>query len=307
VIVTGAAGMLGSALVRSLVFAAEHEVVGLTRRDLDLRDKNLVLQKFSDLKPDAVIHCAAKVGGIQANISNPVDFLASNLEMDTNVITSCLSAGVNDFVYLGSSCMYPKDFRQPLKESDILAASLEPTNEGYALAKIVGSKLCEYASASLGVNYKTIIPSSLYGPGDNFSPGTGHLLASVIRKVAEAKMSKSTLIDVWGSGNARREFTYVEDLANWLSSRLDQLASFPPVLNVGVGVDYSVNEFYEAAKRVMGVEAQLDHDLSKPEGMRAKLMDSSLASAGFGWTAPTKLEDGIGMTLKWLTQRETER
>ncbi len=295
--------MLGSSLVRELEVRSDSEVLGLSRSDLDLRDKagfEILLKSF---RPDAVIHAAAKVGGIQANIANPVEFLASNLQLDSNVITASLELGVENFVYIGSSCMYPKDFRQPLVETDLLKAPLEPTNEGYALAKICGSKLCEYASESRGVNYKTIIPSNLYGPGDNFLPGSSHLVASIIRKVHEAKLTQSSELQVWGSGNARREFTFVEDLTSWLSGNLDNLASFPPRLNVGVGRDHSVNEFYLAALEALGLKARLVHDLERPEGMHAKLMDSSIAKTRFGWNPQTDLATGIDLTYQWFLKR----
>jgi GDP-L-fucose synthase len=299
VLVTGSAGMLGSSIVRELRLNGAIEVAGLSRHDGDLLDPKTIRVALDNHKPDAIIHAAAKVGGIQANIASPVDFLASNLVIDSNVITGALASGVSKLFYIGSSCMYPRDYRQPLVESDILMGPLEPTNEGYALAKISGSKLCQYASLAHGVHFKTIIPSNLYGPGDNFNPGSSHLLSSVIRKVHEAKQSGAIGIEVWGSGLARREFTYVEDLAKWMTRALNHLPDLPPVLNVGCGVDYSVNEFYETAMSVMGYQALLQHDLSKPEGMKAKLMDSSLARDHFGWAPETDLRRGIEMTYSW--------
>lgn len=307
VLITGAAGMLGSALLRTFESSQDHEVLPITRRDLDLRSKVDFENKLRSFSPDLIIHAAAKVGGIQANISHPVDFLADNLQMDTNVITTSLANGVPNLLYVGSSCMYPKDYRQPLVESDILQAPLEPTNEGYAIAKIAGSKLCEYASKSHGVNYKTIIPSNLYGPGDNFNPGSSHLLASVIRKVHEAKAAGSHEIDVWGSGNARREFTYIDDLSEWIASKAPSMNSLPPVLNVGIGIDYSVNEFYQTALDSLGVAANLKHDLSKPEGMQSKLMDSSLARKSFGWNPKTDLKTGIAKTYEWFLANSKEK
>lgn len=304
VLITGAAGMLGSALNRSLLSSGHHETLGLTRADLDLRDHSAFDAILKSFKPEVVIHAAAKVGGIQANIEKPVDFLSSNLQMDTNVINASLANEVQNLVYIGSSCMYPRDYRQPLVESDILQAPLEPTNEGYALAKIAGSKLCEYASSSMGVNYKTIIPSNLYGPGDNFNPGTSHLLASVIRKVHEAKVSGSKGIEVWGSGNARREFTYIDDLAHWLTGSLTSLEALPARLNVGIGMDHSVNDFYLTALSALGVAAELKHDLSKPEGMQAKLMDSTLARMSFGWAPSTDLASGIASTYQWFLEHQ---
>lgn len=303
VLITGAAGMLGSSLKKTLTSSSAFEILGLTRSELDLRNRDQFQKILIDFKPDAVIHAAAKVGGIQANIASPVQFLADNLQMDTNVIMSCLGQGVGNFVYVGSSCMYPRDYRQPLVESDILEAPLEPTNEGYALAKISGSKLCQYASNSMGVNYKTIIPSNLYGPGDNFEPGSSHLLASVIRKVHEAKILGASKVDVWGSGEARREFTFINDLVSWLGGMLQSLDKLPARLNVGVGQDHSVNDFYRAALETLGVQAELLHDLTKPEGMKAKLMDSTLAKTKFGWDPKTDLSTGIQLTYEWFLKR----
>lgn len=304
VMITGAAGMLGSNLLVALGLRDDVELVGLTRSDLDLRDQDALASILAKEKPGLVIHAAAKVGGIQANIKNPYEFLSSNLSMDTNVIQSSLNAGVESLIYLGSSCMYPKDYRQPLVESDVLAAPLEPTNEGYALAKIAGSKMCEYASVSFGVNYKTIIPSNLYGPGDNFNPGSSHLLASVIRKVHEAKKAKLPSIEVWGSGHARREFTYVTDLASWIAGSLRNIGDLPSVLNLGIGIDHSVDEFYLAAMEALDYQVPLNHDKSKPEGMMAKLMDSSLAAQSHGWNPKTELLTGISQTYEWFIQRQ---
>lgn len=303
VLITGAAGMLGSSLLRTLSKRPEFDVLGLTRNDLDLREKSEFQKVLIDFKPDAVIHTAAKVGGIQANLAGPVDFLAANLQMDSNVITTSLEQAIENFIYVGSSCMYPKDFRQPLQETDLLMGPLEPTNEGYALAKIAGSKLCEYASNSLSVKYRTIIPSNLYGPGDNFEPASSHLLSSVIRKVHEAKLAGLPTINVWGSGRARREFTYIDDLASWVGEMLPRIGDLPPRLNVGIGVDYSVNEFYQTALSALGVDADLVHDLAKPEGMKVKLMDSSLARAEFGWNPKTDLATGIRKTYEWYLEK----
>jgi GDP-L-fucose synthase len=302
IVVTGSKGMLGSSIFRNLKARTNHNVIGLSRDDADLTDRQAVMHVFSYLNPDLVIHAAAKVGGIQANIDQPVEFLSTNIEIDSNVIHSSISAGVSEFIYVGSSCMYPRDHRQPLVESDILRGELEPTNEGYALAKIVGARLCEYASRSWGFSYKTIIPSNLYGPRDNFNPTTSHLLASVIRKVHEAKVSGSQSIDVWGSGDARREFTFIEDLANWLSSAVSKMEQLPQYLNLGFGRDYSVNDYYRAAMQVIEYEAELRHDHSRPEGMRRKLMDSSLARQVAGWNPQTDIYKGLEMTYKWYLQ-----
>jgi GDP-L-fucose synthase len=306
VLVTGSAGMLGSNLLEALSLNPAIEFKGLARKDADLRSRSEFESLLMQFQPDVVIHAAARVGGIQANISRPVEFLAANLQMDSNVITACLDNGVKNLVYLGSSCMYPKDYRQPLVESDLLMAPLEETNEGYALAKIAGSKLCEYATKSMGVNYKTIIPSNLYGPGDNFNPATSHLLASVVRKVLEAKRTGAKEIEVWGSGNARREFTYITDVTNWLAENLGEIENWPDRLNIGAGIDHSVNEFYTVAMAQLDVSAHLKHDLSKPEGMQAKLMDSTIARAKHNWNPITDLATGISATYEWFQSNQKD-
>jgi GDP-L-fucose synthase len=294
--------MLGSNLLGKLNSHQEHSTIALTRADLDLRDPKTLGQILTREKPDLLIHAAAKVGGIQANIKSPFEFLVSNLSMDTNVIQSCISAGIENVLYVGSSCMYPKDYRQPLVETDILAAPLEPTNEGLAIAKIVGSKLCDYASASFDLNYRTIIPSNLFGPGDNFNFGSSHLLASVIRKVHEAKVTGASEIEVWGPGTVRREFTYVEALASWVAASVGEVANLPGILNLGIGLDHSVDELYLAAMEAIEFEVQLKHDLSKPEGMKAKLMDSSKARNNNGWDPQTDLVAGLQKTYTWFLE-----
>jgi GDP-L-fucose synthase len=296
--------MLGSNLLGKISAFQEHSTIGLTRADLDLRDPKTLGQILTREKPDLLIHAAAKVGGIQANIKSPFEFLASNLIMDTNVIQSCISAGVENVLYVGSSCMYPKDYRQPLVETDILAAQLEPTNEGYAIAKIAGSKLCDYASESFGLNYRTIIPSNLYGPGDNFNPSSSHLLASVIRKVHEAKVTGASEIEVWGSRSARREFTYVGDLASWVVASLPNISELPSTLNLGTGEDHSIDEFYSEAMSALEYEVPLVHDTSKPEGMKAKLMDSSHARQNHAWDPKTDLLTGLKMTYRWFLESQ---
>ena len=304
IVITGAAGMLGSSLLRKFsTNEPDLEVVGLTRSDVDLSSSSAVSATLGKVQADLVIHTAAKVGGIQANIRQPLEFLARNLEVDKNVILSSLEMGIPRLIYIGSSCMYPKDYRQPLHESDLLMGPFEPTNEGYALAKIVGAKLCEFASANAGVSYRTVIPSNLYGPGDNFDQKTSHLLASVIRKVHEAKLSGSKFIEVWGSGSARREFTYIDDLADWMRKAVSKVEMLPQYLNLGYGQDYSVTDFYQIAMRVIDVEAALIYDATKPDGMKQKLLDSSSARESAGWDPPTKIEEGIRETYFWYLEQ----
>lgn len=298
--------MLGRALLRQLQTSTNYEIFGISRNEFDLRDQAKFAQVLESFSPDIVVHTAAKVGGILANKGDPVGFLASNISLDTNVITGCLEHGVKNFLYFGSSCMYPKAAKNPLVETEILAGPLESTNEGYALAKIAGSKLCEYVSNTYGLHYKTIIPSNLYGPGDNFHPSSSHLIASVIRKVHLAKLSGTKEIEVWGSGEARREFTYIDDLAIWLVDILPSLSILPTRLNVGWGSDYRVRDFYCAALETMRVQAELKYDASKPDGIPSKLMDSSLARQQFTWNPKIDIHEGIEKTYSWYLQAVSE-
>jgi len=290
--------MLASAIrAEWAVSRPQDEVMGLSRVEVDLRDPDATLAKFEEIKPDLVVHCAAKVGGIAANVAHPVTFLSENLLLDTSVIGSSVAAGAKQFVYIGSSCMYPRDYRQPLVESDLLAAPLEPTNEGYAIAKIAGSKLCEYISREHGLSYKTIIPSNLYGPNDDYDSGKGHLVAAAISKMHRAKVDGASTVEIWGDGGARREFTYVEDLARWLVSDIDRIDAWPSMMNVGCGYDLSVREFYEIARDVVGYGGEFVYDSSKPTGMHQKLMDSTIAKS-FGWDPAT--DPSVGMARAYV-------
>lgn len=291
--ITGARGMLGSS-IRS--FWAElrpkDEVVGISRADVDLRDRKATAGLLKSISPDAVIHCAAKVGGIAANVAKPTEFLQDNLLLDSSVITGSIESGVQKLIYVGSSCMYPRNYRQPLVESDILAGPLEPTNEGYAIAKIAGSKFCEYASNEHDLAYRTIIPSNLYGPNDDYESGRSHLIAAAISKIHAAAITGAGSVEIWGDGTARREFTYVEDLAKWVVAQFDDIKSWPTRMNVGCGVDYSVAEFYEFAREVVGYQGDFTFDTAKPTGMLQKLMDSNVART-YGWNPQTDIRDGM--------------
>ena len=295
--------MLGSSIARKAASERDIELVLWDRSTVDLRDSSRVNELMGQAGPDVIIHAAAKVGGIHANIAHPVEFLAENQLMDSNVLMGALSHAVPNLVYVGSSCMYPRDYRQPLVESDILAAPLEPTNEGYALAKISGSRLATYISKEHGLNYKTIVPSNLYGPGDNFDSKSSHLVAACIAKVHFAKKTNDNKIDVWGDGLARREFTFVDDLSEWLIKALPDMSNWPDLMNLGLGKDYSVNEFYQAAMAAVGYKVELVHDLSKPTGMHQKLMDSSLATDTCGWSPSTDIQVGMKSTYLDFLER----
>jgi GDP-L-fucose synthase len=268
------------------------ELISVTRLDADLTDSVATHSLMERLRPDVVLHTAARVGGIAANIADPSGYLMDNLLIDSSVLKAAVALGVKRFVYFGSSCMYPRDYRQPLVEGDVLAAPLEPTNEGYALSKIAAAKYCAYVSAQYGLEYRVIIPSNLYGPDDDYSLGHGHLVAASLAKVHAAKIAGSPSIDVWGDGTARREFTYVGDLADWLVSHLSEIGSWPEMMNVGFGRDHSVLEYYQAAMDVVGYQGNLLIDPTKPAGMHQKLMSSAVA-ARFGWRPQTEVIDGM--------------
>lgn len=278
-----------------------HEVLAPSSAELNLIDIDATSEFIADSKPDAVIHCAAVVGGIQANIEGGGRFLTENLVIDHSVIFSARNAGVSDFLYIGSSCMYPANRLEPLQVSDLLSGPLEPTNASYALAKITGAKAVEAFDSVKELNWKTFIASNLYGPGDHFEPTRSHLVAAIISKVQEAKERGDESIIMWGDGKVKREFTYVIDFAEWIAVSISNLEPFPSLINVGCGVDFTVQEFYEIAMKELEFDGKLDADLSKPNGNLRKLMDSSVAR-GLGWNPSTSINEGISNTHKWLME-----
>jgi GDP-L-fucose synthase len=296
ILITGATGMLGRALVKNLAFQS-HEILTPTRLELDLLIQDQVFNYLDSNEPDLIIHCAAQVGGIAANINDPAVFLMNNLSIDNNLLSAARKIKLRNLIYIASSCMYPKNYRQPLVETDVLKGALEETNEGYAIAKIAGTKTTVFVAEQEKLNWKVLVPSNLYGPGDSYDPAKSHLLAAIIRKVSEAKTKNTREIDVWGSGNARREFTFINDLADFIGANLEKTLSWPTMMNVGCGTDYSVNEFYEAAIMVAGAKLTLRNDLSKPEGMKQKLLDSSIARS-LGWNPTTTLYEGISLSFE---------
>lgn len=298
IFLTGHNGMVGSGLFEQLIGSGYTNVITRRSTQLDLRNQTVVFDFIDSIKPDIVIHTAARVGGIQANINNPVSFLSDNVSMNFNLIDACVKNEVKNFVFLGSSCMYPKDYQNPLKEEYILKAPLEPTNEGYALSKITGAKYCEYVNDQYSWNYKTIIPCNLYGEKDHFEPNRSHLVAAVINKLFEAKQKSEKEVEIWGDGTARREFLYVKDLVKFISSNIDRLDKLPNYINVGYGKDFSVNEYYEMIADLIGYEGSFTHDLTKPTGMKFKLMDSSKAF-NLGWEPSFKIKEGLSKTINY--------
>ena len=306
IFVAGHRGMVGSALVRRL--ASEGcQVVTAGRDVLDLTDQAAVRDWFNTEKPDAVILAAAKVGGIHANDTYPVDFLADNLAMQTNVITSAHESGVEKLLFLGSSCIYPKHAPQPIPEEALLTGPLEPTNEWYAIAKIAGIKLCQAYRKQYGADFISAQPTNLYGPGDNYDLENSHVLPALLRKFHEAKEAGSEEVVVWGSGKPMREFLHVDDMAaaSLFVMELDKATyarETEPMLshiNVGSGTDVTIRELAETVARVTGFEGKLSFDTTKPDGAPRKLMDVSRL-ARLGWTASIGLEEGIRGTYAWF-------
>lgn len=291
--------MVGRALSDSLSrLRPDVRLLTPSSQELDLRNREAVDDYIHRHRPSVVIHAAGRVGGIAANVSKPVSFLTENMLIGMNVIESAADHGVQVLLNLGSSCMYPRDL-DLLRERDMLTAPLEPTNEGYAIAKIAAERLCEYVSRERGLTFRTVIPSNLYGPHDHFGKERSHLVASAIRKVHDATLESHDEVEIWGDGSARREFTYVGDVADWIAAHVDDLPSWPQRLNLGIGVDHTITEYYEAVAPIVGFRGRFVYDLSKPVGMKRKLMDSSLARS-YGWAPGTDLESGLRATYNYF-------
>lgn len=301
---TGGNGMVGGTLRRLAPdLVPDIEILAPGRNVLDLTDTGAVRGFLADARIDAVLHAAGRVGGIAANLRHMADFLAENLAINLAVIDGARRAGIGTLINFGSSCMYPADYRQPLVEENILAAPLEPTNEGYALAKIAAARHCSYVARETGAAFRTIIPCNLYGPGDHFSLTRGHLVASAIRKTHDAKSAEAANVEIWGDGTARREFLYVDDLAGWvLQHALRRAPDLPQDLNVGFGSDHSVTDYYRAAAKVVGYDGGFQYDPSQPTGMRQKLMSSARAEA-FGWRAATSLDKGMAAAYRYFLEK----
>lgn len=295
--VTGGRGMVGKNII-ALAEKKGIEVIAPSRQELNLTSQTAINEYLSVHKPDVVVHCAGLVGGIQANIAAPYDFCFQNLQIGLNVIQASYDAGITQLINLGSSCMYPRLAQNPLKEEQILTGELEPTNEGYAIAKVAVAKLAEYLSAQYDVDYKTFIPCNLYGYWDKFDVNKSHMIPAVIRKIDEAVKSNQSIVDIWGDGLARREFMFAEDLADFILFSLERFDKLPNTMNVGLGYDYSINDYYEAVAEVVGYTGTFEHDLTKPAGMKQKLVDVT-QQTNLGWTPKTDLTQGIRRTYQF--------
>ena len=302
--------MVGSAILRRLE-ARNAEIVTRTHAELDLTNQAAVRDFFDHERPDLVILAAAKVGGILANTTYPAQFIHENLMIQANVIHEAYRSGVTRLLQLGSSCIYPKHATQPMSEDALLTGTLEPTNEPYAIAKIAGIKLCESYNRQYGVDYRSVMPTNLYGPGDNFHPDNSHVLPALIRRFAEAREAELDNVTIWGTGTPRREFLHVDDMAEACLFVLDLDAETyaretHPMLshiNVGTGIDISILELAQIVADIIGFEGTIETDPSKPDGTPRKLLDVSRLKR-LGWQASIELEEGIRQTYAWFCECE---
>lgn len=297
IMVTGGTGMVGRNTVEELRRDYDFEVIAPTRKEGDLSRREEARWLISRVQPDILVHAASLVGGIQANIRNPVEFLTENMRIGFNVVQGALETGVERLINIATSCMYPKD-QDLLFEDDIFNGRLEPTNEGYAIAKSATARLCQYISKTTDRKYVTLVPGNLYGRYDHFDIETGHLIASVMRRMHEAKENGTQEIAMWGDGSARREFMFVGDLAGFVHLAIRRIEEIPLTINVGLGRDYTVAEYYDLLKQVVEYEGEIIPDLSKPVGMKRKLMDTTLQTR-LGWSPPTSLVKGLWETYQY--------
>ncbi len=302
--VAGHRGLVGSAIVRRLKDEGFTDLRTVGRDDLDLRDQAAVDAWFDAERPQYVFLVAGTVGGIHANSTRPAEFLYDSLMIHGTVVQAAHRTGVDKLLYLGSSCIYPRHATQPITEEALLSGPLEPTNEGYALAKIAGIKLCETYRRQYGDDFISAMPTNLYGPGDNFDLEGGHVLPALMRRFHEARLAGDDSVTVWGTGTARREFLHVDDLADACLHLMDHYSA-PGHVNVGTGIDLTIRELAEAIRDLVHPDGALVFDTSKPDGMPRKVLDVSRLAA-LGWTASTPLSDGLAATYDWFLEAEAE-
>ena len=300
IFIAGHRGLVGSAILRYLRAEGYTNLLFRTRQELDLASRAEVDSFFAEHRPEYVFVAAAKVGGILANSTHPVDFLRENLMIELNVIDAAWRAGVKKFTSLGSSCIYPKYAAQPIKEESLLTGPLEPTNEWYAIAKIAGIKLCQAYHAQYGFNAISLMPTNLYGPGDNFDLQSSHVLPALMRKIHEAHLRGEAEVTIWGTGTPRREFLHVDDLASavvFLTRHYDE----PEIINVGTGEDLTISEVAEMIRETVGYEGRFVFDASKPDGTPRKLLDVSRLHS-LGWKHRIPLQEGLRQTYEWFAE-----
>jgi GDP-L-fucose synthase len=300
VYVAGHNGLVGSAIVRALETAGAGEIIGWSSKELDLRDRSATFDAITEAKPDIIIDAAAKVGGIMANSTFPVEFLRDNSMIQTNVMDAAHSNDIDRLLFLGSSCIYPRHATQPIRESSLMTGPLEPTNQAYAMAKISGIYYIEAHRAQYGRHWISAMPTNLYGPRDNFDLQSSHVLPAFIRRFHEAKVSGASTVTVWGTGAPRREFLHVDDLANACLMLLSKYDS-EQTINVGCGEDLPIKELAETVADVVGFTGTIEWDSTKPDGMPRKLLDTSRINA-LGWTPQISLRDGLTSTYAWYLE-----
>jgi GDP-L-fucose synthase len=295
--IAGHNGLVGSAIHRALKAQGYTNLITREREELDLLDQHQVADFFQQTKPDYVFLAAARVGGIMANKNYPADFIYQNLQIQNNIIHNAYLSNVGKLLFLGSSCIYPKYADQPIKEDSLLTGELEPTNEPYAIAKIAGIKMCQSYNRQHGTEFISAMPTNLYGPGDNFDPETSHVLPALIRKFHEAKESGQEKVTLWGTGSPKREFLYVDDLADACIFLMNNYNDNKPI-NIGTGQDISIQELAEMIKEITEFQGEIEWDTSKPDGTPRKLLDVSRLH-DLGWQHQIELEEGIRKTYEW--------
>ena len=308
--IAGHQGMVGSAIVRQLESRGINNLITRTRQELDLTSQSAVNKFFRKEAPDYVILAAAKVGGIHANNTYPADFIYVNMMIEANLIHASYQSGVKRLLFLGSTCIYPKEVQQPMREDSLLTNVLEPTNEPYAIAKIAGIKLCESYNRQYGTDFRSVMPTNLYGINDNFHSENSHVIPALMRRFHEARINNNPEVLVWGTGNAMREFLNVDDMASAalfvleLDQQIYQSNTKPMLshINVGTGIDMTIREMAETMKKVVGFKGELTYDPTKPDGTSRKLIDVSLLT-NMGWKYNIDLEKGLDITYKWYLER----
>ena len=301
ILVAGGSGLVGSAIVRELKGLSK-DVVGISSKDVDLLDREKTFEFINNLKPTAIIDSAAKVGGIGGNNSYPVEFLSQNLQIQSNLMDAAHAAKVSKFVFLGSSCIYPRDCAQPIKEEYLLTGALEQTNSAYAVAKIAGIELIKSYRKEYGYKWISVMPTNMYGPNDNFDLENGHVLPVLIRKFIEAKRSGSGKVILWGSGSPLREFLHVDDLATAVLLCMDKYDD-PTQINIGSGQEVSIKDLASKISKAVGFNGEISWDSSKPDGTMRKVLDSSKI-ANLGWKPLISLDQGIASTVEWYLQNK---
>jgi GDP-L-fucose synthase len=301
--VAGHRGLVGSAIVRAIEAEGKHTWIGRTRTELDLLNRKPVFEFLAREKPDAVVIAAARVGGIRANESFPVEFLSENLQIETNLMDGAHAAQIEKLLFLGSSCVYPKLAEQPIKEEYLLTGELEKTNEAYALAKISGLKLVQAYRKQYGHNWISAMPTNMYGPGDNFDLENSHVLPAMIRKLHDAKVQEKASVKLWGTGTPRREFLHSDDLGRACVFLLEKYNDEVPI-NVGVGEDIAIKDLAQTIRDIVAFDGEVEWDSSRPDGTPRKLLDVSLLEA-LGWKAQISLDEGIRETYEWFIENSS--